>query len=347
MYKRILCILTVLTLLVGILSACSIEKEIIEKDENPFFSDIEPAVHVKPLESESSTPVVLDVPEEKPQVVEIINKSKINIISQNYHEFHSQLYNLLTRYEHGDLLSIVNVFLNTKIKDDYLISEEVDRQIIKNTQIEILNSLLVDGKLTLDIKIDYIPILVNLLLADDKLETNIDSFMEYSNMKSQTEYFTLTFDINKFSKSEGIKIKDYRYKDYIIRALTNTIYDSKKYILEYSDKNNQEQFNKVVKDLKNTAYTKQEWLTETTITNISENQEFFNLMLNSFSIKSITEEYYIITYIDVKNNIDNYELNMDNIMGMIRAKQIPSISKIVHDPDLSKLHNFFRNLMIL
>lgn len=333
-----------LTSLLVLCCACTHGLEPMEKDANPFFIESElPEPEINP---ESIDLEITDVTP-PPNLVNIIGKDKINIISEIYPDFYTHLNRTFSGYERGNLLDIVNIFLNTKIKDKYLINEEVDRKIIENTTIEILSAIVSENQLILETRITYLPILINSLSQNESILNISKDYDKYSDISEQSEYFTLTFDILKFSSSEGIKIKDYKYKDYIIRALTNTLYDSKKYILEYSEENNQEVFDEMVKALREKNYESQEWMSAEIIHNLQENETFLDVMLESFTIKSINKEYYIITYPDIKNSIEDMNLEMEEIVTKVSNQEISLISKIVHDPDLNKLYNLIKNLMIV
>ena len=336
--------LIALVFLLLVSTACTNKVEPMEKDSNPFFMRTEsPERKVTPEEMDIEITEVTP----PPNIINISGKEKIDIIAESYPDFHANLNRTFSSYERGNLVSIVNIFLNTKIKDEYLISEEVDRKIIENTNIEILSSFISENQLILETRISYQPILVNALSQNENIVNINNEYTNYLQEYQQIEYFTLTFDILKFSSSEGVKIKDYKYKDYIIRALTNTLYDSKKYILEYSEDNNQEIFDEIVKDLRERNYENQEWMTPEIVRNIQENETFLDVMLESFTIKSINKEYYIITYPDIKNSIEDSNLEMDEIVTLVSEQKINLISKIVHDPDLNKLYNLIKNLMIV
>lgn len=343
MKKNILLCIAIISLLL-LCCACAHKLEPMEKEANPFFIESElPEPEINPesmdLEVKDITP--------PPNLVNIIGKDKINIISEKYPDFYTNLNRTLSGYERGNLLDMVNIFLNTKIKDKYLINEKIDKKIVENTTIEILSAIVSENQLILETRITYYPILINALSQNESLLNVEKDYNKYADIQPQSEYFTLTFDILKFSSSEGIKIKDYKYKDYIIRALTNTLYDSKKYILEYSEENNQELFDTMVKALREKDYESQEWMTPEIIRNLQENETFLEIMLESFTIKSINKEYYIIIYPDIKNSIEDANLEMEEIMTLISEQKINLISKIVHDPDLNKLYNLIKNLMIV
>ena len=333
-----------ITSLLLICCACTHGVETMEKDANPFFIQSElPEISVDPesldLEVAEITP--------PPNIVNISGKEKIDIIAETYPDFYTNLNRTLSGYERGNLLDFVNIFLNTKIKDEYLINAEIDKKIIENTNVEILSAIVSENQLILETRITYLPILITALSKNENI-INVDTdYNKYIGTNAQSEYFTLTFDILKFSSSEGVKIKDYKYKDYIIRALTNTLYDSKKYILEYSEDNNQELFDNLVKDLREKNYEAQEWMTPEIVRNLQENESFLQVMLESFTIKSINKEYFIITYPDVKNSIEDSNLEMEEIMTLVSEQKINLVSKIVHDPDLNKLYNLIKNLMIV
>lgn len=338
MMTSILCILL-------LCSGCMQKTEMLPKEANPFFAQTQmPEEKIEEEIQNISEPVKVTPPV---SIVTIKGREKLNNIADIYPEFYSYLNRIFNNYEQGKILDMVNIFLTTKIKDEFLFSETIDKKIIESTNIEILSAIVSDHKLIMDIEISYLPVLVNALSQNENLDSEYKNYSKYSNIEQQTEYFTLTFDILKFSSSEGVKIKDYKYKDYIIRALTNTLYDSKKYILEYSEDNNQELFDKLVKDLRENNYENQTWMTEEIIRNLTENQDFLQAMLGSFTIKSINKEYYIITYPDIKNCVQCSSLEMQDIMTLVKNQEINLISKIVHDPDLNKLYNLIKNLMIV
>ena len=166
------------------------------KDANPFFVEIEPQID----NANQYSAVSEDVEIHPPVVLSTVTgKEKIDIIKDLYPEFYSNLNKVFVKYEEGNLLYLVNIFLNTSVKTDYLFNEELDKQIIKDTQIEVLSSIISDNKLTLELKINYVPVLINALMDDKSIETTISDYSSYNKKSTrQTEYFTITFDILKF-----------------------------------------------------------------------------------------------------------------------------------------------------
>ena len=324
-----------------VLCACENEPAL-EKDANPLF-EVTNLPEIIPTEDTEPVEVAVIPPK---NIINIKNKDKIDVIASKYPDFYSGLKKTLNNYEQGNLLSFINVFLNSSIKDDYLFNEVLDKIIISNTRIEFISAFESENKLILETKITYYPVLLNALYLQETVEPTYAGYRDFCNIRAQSEYFTFTFDMLKYSKSEGVKIKDYKYKDYAIRALTSTMYDSKKYILEYSEENKQDVFDAIVRDLRNHEYDKQEWMTQDIIDNLTENQIFFDTMLRNTSIKSINNEYYIISYPDIKNCVPCTNYSVEDLIQKLDNNEIQKISKIVHDENLDKFYNFIKNLMI-
>lgn len=342
--KKILIILSIVIIILSI-SGCMDSSKKMPKDANPFFVEIEPQI-----DNANQYSAVSEDVEILPPVVlsTVTGKEKIDIIKDLYPEFYSNLNKVFVKYEEGNLLYLVNIFLNTSVKTDYLFNEELDKQIIKDTQIEILSSIISDNKLTLELKINYVPVLINALMDDKSLETTISDYSSYNKKSTrQTEYFTITFDILKFSKSEGIKVKDYKYKDYILRALTSTMYDSNKTLVEYSQTNKQEDIDNIIYLLKEKDYDNLPFITDTIRQTLVDNEVFIETMINKTSIKSVNSEYYILRYPDIQNSENCDNADIDTIITLLNSNKIKYVKRIIHDEDLNKFYNFISNMMII
>jgi hypothetical protein len=287
----------------------------------------------------------------KPHTVisEIEGKDKLQIVSNDYPEFYGQLYKALLNYEQGKIKDFIDIFYPYSVQEEFLFTRYVDAQIAANTKINITNTYFYNDKLTIDLIIEYIPTFCNILKNGEKITDITSDYEKYSKISPQKDSFSITFDILKYSSSEGVKIKDYGNKHAILRALTNGFYGVRKEIIEHSKDNYQDEINKLLNNLKSLnleELSKDEKISDDFENIILENPDLSEFIYKNIDVISVNKDYLLITYPNIKTYIIENSPSAEDLLLAINEDKIESFSILIYDPDFSNLYKFINNMFL-